>query len=237
MDDLQFRRSIFADPNAKDEDIIAALADDPKKQKLAHELEQLDESIKSALEIPVPDDLCDKLILRQSMASHRQQTRRKRIHLALAASFALTVGFTFSYFQFSHAYDSVGDYAFAHVNHEAKYFSNDSVADISLTKLNSKMASFNGQFSEQLGELMMADFCRFDGMQSLHLVLRGEKSPVNIFVIPKNEHLTFEKSFDSKLLQGQSQQYKHGNIIIVGDRSEKLDKWFNKVNENLTWSI
>ena len=237
MDDLQFRRSIFADPKAKDEDILAALASDPKKQKLAQELEQLDSDISAALEVPVPDGLCEKLILRQSLASHRQQTRKKRLHLALAASFALTAGLTFSYFQFSHAYDTIGDYAIAHVEHEAKYFTNDTIANVSLTKLNSKMASFNGQFSEQLGELMMADYCRFDGMKSLHLVLKGEKSPVNIFVIPKNEHLTFEENFDSKLLQGQSQQYKHGNIIVVGDKSEKLDKWFNKVNENLTWSI
>ena len=103
MDDLQFRRSIYADPSSLDEDIIAAQNDDPAKKKLAQELCQLDERIKQAMSIPVPDDLCNKLLLRQTLKSHQQNKRKTRIHLALAASVAIIAGIVVNYLQFSNS--------------------------------------------------------------------------------------------------------------------------------------
>ena len=32
MDELEFRRILYADPNTTDEKVLAAIADDPKKQ-------------------------------------------------------------------------------------------------------------------------------------------------------------------------------------------------------------
>ena len=81
MDDLQYRRSIYADPASLDDDILAAQNADPSKKRLAEELILFDEKIKEAMNIPVPDDLCNKLLLRQSFASHQQEKRKSRVHL------------------------------------------------------------------------------------------------------------------------------------------------------------
>ena len=78
MDDLQFRRAIYADPNNQDDDAILAQEQDPSKKQFAQEICQLDEKIKQALQIPVPDDLVDKLILRQTLASHQVQKKNSR---------------------------------------------------------------------------------------------------------------------------------------------------------------
>ena len=70
MDDLQFRRSMYADPKSADKAMQEAINEDHAKQRFAKELEILDDKILAAMKVPVPDDLYDRLILRQTMVSH-----------------------------------------------------------------------------------------------------------------------------------------------------------------------
>ena len=237
MDDLQFRRSIFADPASQDEDIIAAQNADPAKKQLAQELYLLDEKLKQAMKVPVPDDLCNKLLLRQTLANHQQEKRKSRVYLAMAASVAIVAGLVVNYLQFSNSYTNLGDYALAHVYHEEGSFYNDDNNRVSLTTLNKKMASFNGGFNESLGQLISADYCRFDGMKSLHLVYQGVTETVAIFVVPKREHLAFTNQFSDNKLQGESLGFKNANILVVADKNESLETWRRAIKDNITWSI
>tara|TARA_R110001592_G_scaffold4418_3_gene24972 strand:+ start:531 stop:1301 length:771 start_codon:yes stop_codon:yes gene_type:complete len=237
MDDLQFRRSIYADPTSQNKDIIAAQNAEPAKKRLAQELCQFDEILKQAMKIPVPDDLCNKLLLRQTLASHQQEKRKTRIHLALAASVAIVAGLVVNYLQFSSSYTNLGDYALAHVYHEQNIFSNGDNARVSLTSLNKKMTTFNGNFSKPMGELISADYCRFDGMKSLHLVFKGLTDTVTVFVVPKEEHLAFTDKFSDEKLQGESLSFEHANVIIVADKNESLSQWQRIINDNISWLI
>ena len=99
MDDLEFRRAIYADPKNQDADTILAQQQDPSKKQFAQEICQLDNKIKQALQIPVPDDLANKLILRQTLANHQVQKRKSRVHLALAASVAIVGGLVLNFMQ------------------------------------------------------------------------------------------------------------------------------------------
>ena len=237
MDDLQFRRSIFADPHSNDDLLTEAKATDPNKQRFAQDIQQLDDKIFNALKVPVPEGLSDKLILRQVLESHQKDKKKKRVHLAMAASVALVMGLTFNFMQFSSAYSDVGDYAFAHVEHEADHFSNRDEANVTLASLNQKMEAFNGRFDDTLGELIFADYCRFDGMKSLHLVFKGITSPVNVIIIPEDTDLAFNSDFSKSTLNGSTQHFKAANIIVVGDKSEHLDTWQRNIKANVKWSI
>jgi len=237
MDDLQFRRAIYADPNNQDADTIAAQQDDASKKQFAQDICKLDEKIKQALQIPVPDDLCHKLILRQTLASHQVQKRKTHLHLALAASVAIVGGLMLNFMQFSSAYTNLGDYALAHVYHEQGSFANNATNQVSLTSLNQKMAAFDGNFSQPLGKLLFADYCRFDGMKSLHLVYQGKTSPVTVFVVPKNEQLRFSTAFNDDKLFGSSIEFNKSNIIVVADKNESLGLWQQNISETVSWSI
>ena len=234
MDDLQFRRSIYADPSSLDEDIIAAQDADPAKKQLAHDLRLFDEKLKQAMNVPVPDDLCDKLLLRQTLASHQQEKRKSRVHLALAASVAIIAGLVVNYLQFSSTYTNLGDYALAHVYHED--FHNDDSNRVNLTTLNNKMTTFNASFTDSLGELISADYCRFDGMKSLHLVFQGLTDTVAVFVIPKEDHLTFTDKFSDSKLQGESIGFKDTDIIVVADKNESIASWQRNIKDKISWS-
>jgi hypothetical protein len=237
MDDLQYRRSIYADPTCQDEDVLAAQLADPAKKEFAQELHQLDKKLKRAMTVPVPDGLCEKLILRQTLASHQQKKRKSRVYLALAASVAIIAGLAVNYLQFSSNFKNLGDYALAHVYHEQEAFSNHDKAQVSLATLNQKMLAFDGNFNQALGQLISADYCRFDGMKSLHLVFKGLTDTVTVFVVPKNEQLTFSEYFSDSKLQGESIAFKSANIIVVADKSESLTQWQRAINDNVIWSI
>ncbi|MFT5023889.1 MAG: hypothetical protein ACI9O3_001494 [Colwellia sp.] len=237
MDDLQFRRRIYADPNTRDEDMLAAIHSDPAKQNFTQELESLDSKLFQALNIEVPVGLSDKLILRQTMASHQEQKRKSRVRLALAASVAFVMGLTINFMQFSNAYNNLGDYAIAHIAHEEGHFSNTSTANVSLASLNDKMATFNASFTDSIGKLMFANYCRFDGMKSLHLVFQGTTSMVTVFIVPNNEELKFTADFSTDKLIGKSQHFKNNNIIVVADKSESLTQWQTAIDKNISWSI
>ncbi len=236
MDDLNFRRAIYADPKTQNAEVLAAMKTDEKKKKFSQELSQLDEKIMQAMQVPVPDGLCDKLILRQSLANHQVYKRKTRIHLALAASVAIIGGLVLNFMQFSSAYNNLGDYALAHVYHEQEHFNNDSTTQVSLTNLNNKMATFDGSFKKSLGKLLFADYCRFDGMKSLHLVYQGATSPVTVFIVPKDEQLNFTPNFNDKKLFGSSIEFKHSNVIVVADKNESLSQWKKSISDTVSFS-
>jgi len=236
MDDLQFRRKIYADPNGKDEDLLAALQADPAKQDFANELNKLDDRLREAMKVSVPDGLSEKLILRQTFASHQQKKRKSRVHLALAASVAIIAGLAVNYLQFSSSYSNLGDYALAHVYHEQDLFSNSDNAQVSLTRLNQKMSTFDGSFKQSMGELISADYCRFDGMKSLHLVYKGITDTVTVFVVPNRDDIDFRDSFNDSKLHGEAIGFKHANVIVVADKNESLTKWQRAINNNISWS-
>lgn len=237
MDDLQFRRAIYADPNNQDAETVAAQQSDPSKKQFVQDICQLDERIKRALQVPVPEGLSDKLILRQTLATHQVQKRKTRVHLALAASVAIVGGLMLNFLQFSSAYTNLGDYALAHVYHEQGSFANNAGNQVTLTSLNQKMAAFDGNFNKALGNLISADYCRFDGMKSLHLVFQGLTSPVTVFVVPKNEQLSFSPTFGDKQLFGSAIEFNRSNIIVVADKNESLEQWKKTISETVSWTI
>jgi hypothetical protein len=237
MDDLQFRRSILADPKTRDDAINAALKSDPAKQKFVQETESLDSKIAQAMNIPVPEDLANKLILRQTLASHQQQKGKTRVRLAMAASVALVMGLTANFMLFSNTYKNLADYAIAHVNHEAAHFSNTDQPTVTLASLNDKMSAFKGSFASTFGTLIFADYCRFDGNKSLHLVFQGKSSPVNVFILPDDQDIEFVANFENSKLQGNSLHFNHSNIIVVGDKNEPIKQWQDRVSQSITWSI
>ena len=73
-------------------------------------------------------------------------------------------------------------------------------------------------------------------MKSLHLVLKGTTSPVNVFIVPKSDHLAFNKNFSDKQLKGHTIKYNNSNIIVVSDNEESLEQWQNSITASINWS-
>lgn len=241
MDELNFRRKLYTEPNSKDPEFLAAVSDSQKNKALYQEIKNFDSKIDSALKVDVPDDLANRLLLRQAIDSHQSQRRKGRIHLALAASVAFAVGISYSLFQTQDhqlpLHQSLTAHAIEHVIHEENFFSNQSVHRVSLNNLNRDMQEFNGQFIDHAGELLAAGFCVFDGVRSLHLVYKGEKDTVAVFIIPDKHQLDFNETEIQGNLKAVAKQFQGRQIVVVGNPKEELDQWQNRIDEKVQWSI
>ncbi|TKB45183.1 DUF3379 family protein [Thalassotalea mangrovi] len=237
MDELEFRRRLYANPKDPGADIRKSMAGHPANEKFFNDINQFEKRLDSALHVSVPDNLASNLILRQTLDSHRQQSKKRRWHLAVAASVAFAVGIGVQYFTASPVYSSTADYSLAHYYHEQGKFDDSDGEGITLATLNDKSSDMNVRFKDDIGSIIAVKDCYFDGMDSLHLVIRGQYDNVTIFVIPKVKHLSNTPQFADSKVHGLTRQFKQGDVIILGDKRESLGQWQQKIDDTIEWSI
>jgi len=233
MDDLEFRRTIYADPQTQDPRVKEVVSEDPVKQAFWDELKGLDSKIKQATKVDVPEGLAHNLILRQSINSHRKKKQRNRVHLALAASVAFTLGVSFTLFQQSNNIN-LADHALAHVYHEQQYALNVDES-VSIQQVNAKLASMGGQFTDEIGKVYYANFCDFEHIRSLHMVIEGEQGKVSVFLVPHNTEQTLDGQFQDQRFNGRGVDLGHASMMLVGEKGEPMDKLKSRLSNKLNF--
>ncbi|WP_394129831.1 DUF3379 domain-containing protein [Shewanella maritima] len=224
MDDLKFRRKAYDDPNDQSEEFLSHLAQNPDDEKLVNDLKSLDDKITKALNIDVPEDLADKLILRQQLNSHQQNKRRSRYFMALAASVAFAVGVGFSYLNLAPV--NLGNHAIAHIYHEPDALT--STRSIGYEDVNFKLAGISGleqnKFTQQPGQVYYTTYCNFRGVKSLHMVMSDEHGKkVTLFIVPTEERFKLESSFADSQYKGKGFESADAYMLLVGEEDSDLD--------------
>lgn len=221
MDELSFRRTIYAEPNTTDPDIIQAAKDDPAKQVFWDEVKAMDAQLAQAMNIPVPENFADKLILRQGMDEFSQKRQKRPWYIALAASVAMVVGV--SYITLFAGNNGLANDVYAHVNHE---YMNNEIAmtgqHVSQNVINQKMATFNGVLADEIGEVLSANYCYLGTIKSLHMIIKGKTGLINLFVVEDNKSKDLKEDFSTNGLVGTSFVLQSAKIIIVGDDREQV---------------
>lgn len=223
MDELTFRRTIYAEPNTSDPEIIQAAKDDPAKQTFWDEVKAMDSQLAQAMNIPVPENFAEKLILRQGMNQFTQKRQKRPWYVAMAASVAMFAGV--SYMTLLAGNDGLANDVFAHVN--ADYMDKEismSGLNISRAAINEKMATFNGQMSDEIGEVVSANYCYLNSIKSLHMIVKSEKGLMSLFVVPNSESEELKEEFSNKNLVASSFLLQSVKIIIVGENKEQVSQ-------------
>ncbi|NKF51137.1 DUF3379 domain-containing protein [Shewanella sp. WXL01] len=223
MDDLQFRRQAYGDPNDQSQDFIEHLNNNPDDAKLVQDLKALDAKLDAALNIDVPDDLAEKLILRQQLNTHQETKKRTRYLMAMAASVAFVVGLSFSMLKFTPV--NLGEHAIAHVYHEPKALASE--RDINFNDINFKLASISGleqtKFTDQPGRVFYTTFCDFQGVKSLHLVMDDNQgNKVTLFIVPVENRMQLQEKFADDKYQGMGFESADAYMLLVGEQGSDL---------------
>ncbi|MBQ1783184.1 MAG: DUF3379 family protein [Gammaproteobacteria bacterium] len=242
MDELEIRRRLLTDPNDDDEGLRAALRQSPDQARYAAELRRLDEQLARAMAVPVPDQLAERILLGCSF-EQRRSARSPLWQLALAASVAFALGLGVSHWwpQLSGgpgpylAAVPGGDlyaHAVGHYLAEA-----DEMQDIdehlNVIQVNHKLATLGGDFTTSPGRIYFANFCSFDGVRSLHLVLQGEQQRVALFVVPTASTIAGPRMVgDVKAVA--LPQGRH-TLLVVGPPAEPLEQMATDVSRKLRW--
>ncbi|MDN4503724.1 DUF3379 family protein [Alteromonadaceae bacterium BrNp21-10] len=233
MDDLEFRRTIYADPNSKDEALKVAAKQDPKKQQFWNEVKKLDADIKQQLHAEVPQDLAHRIVLQQSLQQHQQLKSRQPWYVAMAASVALMIGISFTLLNAQPI--DLAEHALTHVNLEGDSALNAN-EHVNLQQLNAKLASMGGKFDDDIGEIYFANYCDFDQVRSLHVVLKGEQGRVTVFIVPHNPQFALKSHFADSRFIGQGIDIGKATLLVVGEKTEPLFKTTEKLQKHLLFS-
>ena len=233
MDELEFRRRIYADPETTDSDVVEAAKADDSKRHFWNEQKQLDKQLKQALKVDVPEDLASKLIWQQSADEFTHYKRRSRWYLAMAASVAFTLGIALT--MWHHKPLSIGGQALAHMQY-ADMEQAHSLLPVDLNMVNAKLASFGASFNEMLDGVEVANYCHLSTVRSLHLIVDTPQGKMSVFVVPERGDVTVPSEFADKQYRGESLKLQRANVMIVGDKDADLSEMKEAVAKRIQFS-
>ena len=233
MDELEFRRRIYADPETTDSDVVEAAKADESKRSFWNEQKQLDKQFKQALKVEVPDDLASKLIWQQSADEFTRYKRRSRWYVAMAASVAFTIGIGLT--MWYHQPLSIGGQALAHMQY-AEMEHARSLLPVDLNMVNAKLASFGGSLSEMLDGIEVANYCHLSTVRSLHLIVNTPQGKMSVFVVPQRGDISVPSEFEDSQYHGESIKMRRANVMVVGDKGADLSEMKKAVSERIQFS-
>ncbi|MCP3130411.1 DUF3379 domain-containing protein [Shewanella sp. KJ2020] len=222
MDELKFRRQAYEDPHNQDLEFLQQIQEKSEYQALVSELKNLDAKLTSALKVDIPEDLADKLILRQQLQQHHKQRRQTGFLVAMAASIAFVIGVSFSLLRLGPV--DLAEHALAHVYHEDMALHLDQ--NVSFSQVNAQLTSLknvgHAKFIEQPGKVYFTSYCDFQGVKSLHLVLQGEQGKVTLFIVPLEKRMVLNQTFADTKYQGMGFETADAFILLVAEDQADL---------------
>lgn len=237
MDDISFRHTAIATPNEKSDEFVQCIAENEQNKALVSDAIAFDAQLQSLLKVPVPEGLTDKILLEQSFAEEHKKRLSTRWHIAIAASIAFVIGLSLPLLNtLSHSPLDIGTVAMKHVQQEY-YFTAKINEQANLPMINAKLASYGGRAQDDLGEVSFVNYCNFEGTPALHMVMKGEKGQVTVFVVPNDAGFIATEKFNDQHLKGLTEKMGNANVVIVGKRDEPLEKVQLKLQQNIIWNI
>lgn len=238
MDNKQFLQKLLSDPSAAQGHTEA----DVQRRALIQTVQQQEQQIKQALDVPVPPELLTRLLEQQQKLEAADAASQKvkpandtRWKIAIAASVAFAIGFSVNIWRAPDQQD-LGQYALAHVRSEMPMVEKMLMPQ-PLEGVNAKLAAYDLQLQEFAEPIMFANFCDFNGTKSLHLVMKTEQGFVTVFVVPADAELEYVEQFKDPQYAGTSIQFKTANVVVVSDVPSELKRMPAIMKKSLTYSI
>ena len=224
----EYRQAITADPSYEGGGEHLAQCGDC--QAYRQELLALDERIKQALSLTVPDirmpDLPDI-----DTSSVSNIAGRRRIPapgwLALAATVTLAAFVGLRMLDGGGTDLTLAEQVLEHLDHErgSLRVTDRPVSDERLARV----------VPARIANLVTyAQSCTINGIEVPHLVIQGERGPVTILLMP-GQSVDGPQSIEGESVNGVIIPVGDGSIAIVGEAGENLDRIQNNVRHSVTW--
>lgn len=221
MDELERRRQLKTDP----EGFVRSLSDEELRELDKNEVTELqdqrkfEQKLEKAFNIEVPDELSEKIILRQQLTKNRSRMR----YLSLAATVTLVI--FAGLFMPTSSNLSLSAQALAHVDNEEKYLFVEGKVPQKI--LNGRIKQMGLELSALPKKITLAMRCGLGGKDAMHIIARVDDQPVSILMT--NEYSNDSELFGDGKRVGKRIQNGKTNIYIIADNMELVDRLIDEI--------
>lgn len=242
-----YKQAIAADPSESFADGAEHVAACESCAEFKAEMLALDESIAKALAFDVPElnipelpplDDADGNVV--NMPFKRKTRIAMPPWIGIAAGFALAafLGVQFLSTDITETSDKdllLAAQVLSHLDYEpgALLPTNTEVAEERLAQV---VNNDVGTMDRDIGLVTYAMSCVINGRKIPHLVIRGEKGPITLLLMPE-EMVSMAVPLTGESINGVILPVGDGSIAIIGQRDERLDDIKQRVVNSVEWSI
>ncbi len=263
MDEIEFRKRVYANPAAPEQELVDAARDNPDYQEILNQTQAMERQVDAVVNaIAVPEGLEAKLLAIPQQATEvtgsvgtvaRSAAANSSFfnYYAIAASLLLVIGVTFTLS--SNRGPTVTDLAMQDGVFTILYSEPQMLATVpslntgptpvalSMGSVNEVMADAGVQLvsntTQQDMDIYSATPCVIlPAYKSAHLVLQGEEGAVSVFVI-NNSPVQNEYQIRDSRFQGLVMPASEGNMILIGEQGENLEELKQTVANSMDWTI
>ena len=217
MNCLEFRRQHDIDPHSVDDAFNAHMRSCEACAQFARRARGFEHKLAAALRLPIPENLTSRVLMKQSFEP--SSAPRRWLVRTLAASLVLAVGVVTG-ISLGQRPPPLGQELARIIAEEA--YALEPTAPISLSRIQLALNPLGISMEHEVGTVTFASPCVVRGKLAGHLVIRGEKAPITVMVMPR-------EPLDARLMVGESNAVGvivpsgAGSIAILGAPGERLD--------------
>jgi len=231
MDDLEFRRQAYTDPECKDSGFLEHKNKSADNVNFVEDLQLLDESLKQAMNLKPPEDLAERIKLNQTLR-HHQVMRKRTLYGSMAASVLIVVAVFFSLQPVNQHKSNLDQQVLSHIYHEIDHLYEQQ--DRSLKQVNILLSEFGSHLNRSIGSINYLGSCEIANKKGVHMVVEGTVGPITVMMLPdspvNSQHLISDKRFNGLIMPAGK-----GSMAVVGEKGESLKLLQEKLIENIRW--
>lgn len=233
---LEVRRVLGAEPQRRDDAILAHCKACAACAAFMQEMLALDSRLGRAMAIPVPEGLEARIVLDASLKHNRRP--RPVTWLAMAASLLLAVGISAGVWWKARTELPLAAAVIQHVKNpmeaDAIVPGQPLLRKVSLVQ--SVLDKVGVQVSGGLDGVTYAQVCPFRGQLVAHLVVRGRNGPVTVLLLP-HIHVNKPQHFDEEGFRGVIEPAGSGSIAILANNPSPMQPMAEELVGKVQWRI
>ena len=236
----EFKRRLMTDPQSRDPEFLAAKKKDEEFARLAADSAEFENKLQSALQVPVPDQLAEDILLRQSMETSSSR-RKMPVFLAAAAALVLAVGVSLFVMLDS---DTTGHHDLA--EYLAWHWELDGPSAVTTSHHQPSEAEQIQRVFGELGvhvdhELMnsirLAKFCPTPDGSGAHVVLETDDGPVTMFYMPRSQAPDAPRRVElPDGMEGWLINLERGSMALIADTSRDTRQLADEIQRALSFT-
>ena len=234
MNCLEFRRAALADPHHPGHEALAHEASCPTCAHFYRELRMQEEALYEAMNVPVPDGLADRVLLRQRRG-WREHFFPRFTAQALAASLVLAalLGLIWQFQSDALTPEMLAAGIVAHVEEEQKALHAEQ--RVPLARLVNVVKRSGGELGEPPGETSYVDHCPLPGGGTgEHLVFNTPHGKLTLILMP-GKRITHPVRLDRDGLTVSLMPAGEGSLALVIGNRERIGEVEDWARQNLRW--